>query len=405
VIKKIRIDQVVAGVYVHDFNCGWLHHPFLVNRIKLNTDKDVEKILKYGIRELYIDTEKGLDIDAAPTKQEADSEIQTELDQLSMPTENSEQPSRLSEEITRAKKLIEEAKRTTQRLMDDVKLGKQIEMHQVEKIVEQMTESVLNNKDALISLLRIKTADEYTYTHSLAVSALCISFARQLDFDADQISQIGVGGLLHDIGKMKVPGEILNKPGPLTEKEFEIMKTHVKEGDRILNESTNLDAACICVTAHHHERLDGTGYPEGLKGDQISLFGQVAAIVDIYDALSSERCYKVAMSPHVALRKLLEWSQSYLNRDLVEKFIAHVGIYPIGTLVRLKSGYIGVVIDHGEKGLLTPVVRAVCHAVERRPIKPFVIDLAVQRQAGNGHDIVGCEAPEKWQIRPEQYLA
>ncbi|HMF51080.1 MAG TPA: HD-GYP domain-containing protein [Candidatus Saccharimonadales bacterium] len=403
-IKKIRIDQVVAGVYVHDFNCGWLHHPFLVNRIKLNTDKDVEKILKYGIRELYIDTEKGLDIDAAPTKQEADSEIQTELDQLSMPTANSEQPSRLSEEITRAKKLITEAKRTTQRLMGDVKLGKQIEMHQVEKIVEQMTESVLNNKDALISLLRIKTADEYTYTHSLAVSALCISFARQLDFDADQIRQIGVGGLLHDIGKMKVPGEILNKPGPLTEKEFEIMKTHVKEGDRILNESTNLDAACICVTAHHHERLDGTGYPEGLKGDGISLFGQVAAIVDIYDALSSERCYKVAMSPHAALRKIFEWSQGYLNRNLVEKFIAHVGIYPIGTLVRLKSGYIGVVIDHGEKGSLTPVVRAVCDAVQRRPIKPFVIDLGIQRQIGNEHDIVGCEAPEKWHVKPEQYV-
>lgn len=403
-IKKIRIDQVVAGVYVHDFNCGWLHHPFLVNRIKLNTDKDVEKILKYGIRELYIDTEKGLDIDAAPTKQEADSEIQTELDQLSMPIANSEQPSGLRDETARAKKLIEEAKRTTQRLMGEVKLGKQIEMHQVKKIVEQMTESVLNNKDALISLLRIKTADEYTYMHSLAVSALCISFARQLDFDADQIRQIGVGGLLHDIGKMKVPGEILNKPGPLTEKEFEIMKSHVKEGDRILNESTHLDAACICVTAHHHERLDGTGYPEGLKGDQISLFGQVAAIVDIYDALSSERCYKVAMSPHLALRKLLEWSQSYLNRELVEKFIAHVGIYPIGTLVRLKSGYIGVVIDHGEKGLLTPVVRAVCHAVQRRPIKPFVIDLAVQRQAGNAHGIVGCEAPERWHVKPEQYF-
>ena len=262
-IKKIRIDQVVAGVYVHDFNCGWLHHPFLVNQIKLNTDKDVEKILKYGIRELYIDTEKGLDIDAAPTKPEADSEIQTEVDQLSMPIANSEQPSRLSEEITRAKKLITEAKRTTQRLMGDVRLGKQIEMHQVEKIVEQMTESVLNNKDALVSLLRIKTADEYTYTHSLA---------------------------------------------------------------------THLDAACTCVTAHHHERLDGTGYPEG------------------------------------------------------------------------KSGYIGVVIDHGEKGSLTPVVRAVCDAVQRRPIKPFVIDLGIQRQIGNEHDIVGCEAPEKWHVKPEQYF-
>jgi putative nucleotidyltransferase with HDIG domain len=403
-IKKIRIDQAVPGVYVHDFNCGWLHHPFLVNRFKLSTDKDVENILKYGIRELYIDTEKGLDVEAAPTKQQADSEIQTELDQLSLPTANRGQPSSLSDEIAKAKKLIGKAKRTTHRLMGDVRLGKQIEMNQVENIVEQMTESVLNNKDALISLLRIKTADEYTYTHSLAVSALCISFARHLDYDADQIRQIGIGGLLHDIGKMKVPADILNKPGPLTEKEFEIMKAHVKEGERILRESTNLDEQCTCVTVHHHERMDGTGYPEGLKGDQISVFGQIAAIVDIYDALSSERCYKGSMSPHAALRKLLEWSQSYLNRELVEKFIVHVGIYPIGTLVRLKSGYIGVVIDQGERGLLTPLVRVVFDAIQNRPIEPFVIDLARHRQLANDDDIVACEGPEKWHVKPEQYF-
>ena len=403
-IKKIRIDQVVPGVYVHDFNCGWLHHPFLVNRFKLGTDKDVEKILKYGIRELYIDTEKGLDVDDAPTKQEAETEIKTELDQLSMSTTNREQRSRLRDEVVRAKKLINQAKRTTQRLMGDIKLGKQIEMSQVDTIVEQMTESVLNNKDALTSLLRIKNADEYTYTHSLAVSALCISFARHLDYDDDRVRQIGVGGLLHDVGKMKVPAEILNKPGPLTEREFEIMKAHVKEGDRILRESTNLDEQCTCVTAHHHERLDGTGYPDGLKGDQISVFGQVAAIVDIYDALSSERCYKVAMSPHAALRKLFEWSQSYLNRELVEKFIAHVGIYPIGTLVRLRSGYIGVVVDQGEKELLAPVVRAVFDAVQNRPVEPFLIDLARHRRLANDDDIIGCEAPEKWRVKPEQYF-
>ena len=403
-IKKIKVEQLKPGFFVHDFNCGWLHHPFLADRTKLKTDKDIEKVVKHGIRELYIDTDKGLDIDDAPTKQEADQELQSELDQLSGIPTGPKTPHDFGEEIVRARQLISEVKQTTQKLMHNVRLGKRMDISQAETIVDKMTDSVLRNKDALVSLLRIKNVDEYTYLHSMAVSALCISFAQGLDFDSTKIKQIGIGGLLHDIGKMKVPMEILNKPGPLSEKEFEIMKRHVKEGESTLQQYTNLDQSCTCVTSHHHERLDGTGYPEGLKGDQISLFGQIAAIVDIYDALSSERCYKKAMLPTEALKKLFEWSQSYLNRDLVEKFIAHLGIYPIGTLVRLESSFLAVVIAHGEKGLIHPVVRAVYDIRKAKLVKPFDIDLSRQFSAGNSHGIVGCESSEKWQIKPEAYL-
>lgn len=182
------------------------------------------------------------------------------------------------------------------------------------------------------------------------------------------------------------------------------MKGHVKDGESVLQEYPNLDRSCTCVTSHHHERLDGTGYPEGLKGDQISLFGQIAAIVDIYDALSSERCYKKAMTPTEALRKLFEWSQSYLNRDLVEKFVTHLGIFPIGTLVRLENSYLAVVIAHGEKSLLHPMVRVVYDAKNAKPLAPLDIDLGRQHSAGNAYEIVRCEAAEKWHIRPEDYL-
>jgi putative nucleotidyltransferase with HDIG domain len=308
------------------------------------------------------------------------------------------------DEIIRAKHFIAEAKQTTKRLMHDVKLGKRMEITQAEEIVERMTASVLKDKDALVSLFRIKNVDEYTYLHSMAVSALCISFAQGLGFGADKTRQIGIGGLLHDIGKMRIPNEILNKPGPLSEQEFEVMKRHVRDGTAVLQQYTNLDESCTCVTLHHHERLDGTGYPDGLKGDQISLFGQVAAIVDIYDALSSERCYKKAMLPTEALRKIFEWSESYLKRELVEKFIAHIGIYPVGTLVRLESHYIGVVIDQGERDLLHPIVRAVVDTRKAKRIEPFDIDLSRQFSAGNSHAIVACESGAKWKIRPEDYL-
>jgi putative nucleotidyltransferase with HDIG domain len=403
-IKKIKAEQLKPGVFVHDFNCGWLHHPFLADRTKLKTDKDIDKIVKYGIRELYIDTEKGLDVDDAPTQRETREEIQAEIEKLSGQPAKRGDRALFKDEIARAKQLIGEVKEATKKLMHDIRLGKRMDIQQVEVLVDRMSDSVLNDKDALVSLLRIKNVDEYTYLHSMAVSALCISFTQGLGFDAAQVKQIGIGGLLHDIGKMRVPNEILNKPGPLTENEFEIMKQHVKAGEAVLREYTSLDESCTCVTAHHHERLDGTGYPEGLKGDEISVSGQIAAIVDIYDALSSERCYKKAMFPTSALSKLFEWSQSYLNRDLVEKFIAHLGIYPIGTLVRLENHFVGVVVDHGEKDLLHPVVRAVVDARKARPITPIDIDLARQFSAGQSHGIVACESPEKWKIRPEDYL-
>jgi putative nucleotidyltransferase with HDIG domain len=401
-IKKVKVEQLKPGVFVHDFNSGWLHHPFLKNQARIKTDEDVKKIIKYRIHEVYIDTEKGLDIDDAPTQQEVVEEIQTEIDKLPAPAQgNSRLP--LKQEIAEAKRFINEAKKTTRQLMDDVRLGKQLDMQQVENLVERMTQSILNSKDALISLARIKNKDEYTYLHSLAVSALCISFADHLGLDSKKIKQIGIGGLLHDIGKVKVPIGILNKPGALTEKEFEIMKQHVNHGNCILQQ-TKIDETSVSVTAHHHERLNGTGYPDGLKGDQISFFGQMAAVVDIYDALTSERCYKRSIPPTHALRKLFEWSHSYLNKELVEKFIAHVGIYPVGTLVRLRSGFLGVVIRHGEKGLLYPVVRAVYNTRKEVQIVPFNIDLSKKASAGDSDEITGCESPERWNIRPYIYL-
>jgi putative nucleotidyltransferase with HDIG domain len=403
-IKKIKVEQLKPGVFVDDFNCGWLHHPFLTDRTMLKTDKQIQKVVKYGIRELYIDTDKGLDIDDAPTQREADQEIQSEFDQLIAPAAGPNDSRDFKAELARAKQLIGEAKITTQKFMRNVRLGKRMEINHVESTVDKMTDSILRNKDALVSLLRIKEVDEYTYVHSISVSALCISFAQGLGLDSTKIKQIGIGGLVHDIGKMKAPLEILNKPGPLSEKEFEIMKRHVKDGVSTLQQYPNLDQDCTCVTSHHHERLDGTGYPDGLKGDEISEFGQIAAIVDIYDALSSERCYKHAMPPTEALKKLLEWSQSYLNRELVEKFIAHLGIYPIGTLVRLENSLLAVVVDHGEKSLLRPVVRAVYDVKKALRLEPFDIVLEGQVNAGNPYGIVGCESPEKWQIKPIDYM-
>jgi putative nucleotidyltransferase with HDIG domain len=403
-IKKVKTEQLKPGMFVHDFNCGWLNHPFFRNRILLKCDAEIEKILEHQIKDVYIDTDHGLDADDAPTKQFVNEIIQNELTKLE-PRNASRGSVRLAEEVENAKHLLEESKRATQILMDAVRLGMKLDLPQVEVVVDKMTESVLRNKHALVSLSRIKNKDEYTYLHSLSVAALCISFAHHLGMEPKQIKALGVGGLLHDIGKVNVPNELLNKPDTLTEAEFEVMKAHVPHGECILGDTHGIDEFSICVCAHHHERLDGTGYPRGLKAGDISEFGQIAAIVDIYDALSSERCYKSAMPPTDALKKLFEWSGSYLNRSLVEKFVRHMGIYPIGTVVRLRSGFIGVVVEQGERSLLDPVVRAVYDTKRDRLVIPFEINLS-SRPAGQQLDeILGCEAAEAWNVHPEKFLA
>jgi putative nucleotidyltransferase with HDIG domain len=404
-IKKIKSEQLKPGMFVHDFNCGWIKHPFLRNRLLLKCDAEIEKIFEHQIREVYIDTDHGLDADDAPTEHFVEEVIHGELQALA--PERPRQPghSSVAEETLKAKTILQESKRQTMILMDAIRMGTKLDLPQVEVVVERMTESVLRNKDALISLSRIKNKDEYTYLHSLSVAALCISFGHYLGLEPHLIRALGVGGLLHDLGKVKVPSALLNKPGPLTAREWEVMKTHVAEGQQILEETTGIDQLSICVCQHHHERLDGTGYPEGLKGEQISKVGQIAAIVDIYDALCSERCYKHALAPTLALRKVFEWSNYYLNRNLVEQFVLHMGIYPIGTVVRLRSGFIGVVIEQSEKSLLDPVIRAVYDTKRAKWVTPFEINLS-SRPAGQQLDeIVGCEAPETWNLQPEKYFA
>lgn len=403
-IKKIKVEKLKPGIFVQDFNCSWLDHPFLFNKVRIKNEQEIEKIIRHGVREVYIDTDQGLDVDDAPTKDEVDRKIFFALENLSVTTSTPRNPVPLCDEIHKAKALVAHAKLATRLLMEDVRLGRQIDMPTVENIVEMMTHSVFNNKDALISLLRIKNKDEYTFMHSLAVSALCISFGGRLGFDDDKIKKIGIGGLLHDIGKVRVPTEILTKPGRLTEQEFDIVKDHVRDGLAILRQTTEIDDDSLCLTAHHHERLDGSGYPDGLRGDQISLFGQMAGIIDTYDALTSERCYKAATQPTEALRRIYEWSENYLNRGLVETFIAHLGIYPIGALVRLRSGFVGVVIDHGEKGLLYPVVRIVRDTRKQRLTEPFDVNLSNQNATGETDEIVACESPEKLKINPLRYL-
>lgn len=400
-IKKVKIAQLMPGMFIHDLNCGWMEHSFLSNSFKVKNEQTIKKILEYGISDLYIDTDKGLDVIDAPTAAEADRENESELykaaEQQCSPNKNVS----LQEELTRAREIKKEAKKTIQGIMEEVRLGREIKTEKVEKVVDKMVDSIFRNQNALICLGRIKKMDEYTYIHSMSVCVLLISFGRHLGFDAQQLREVGVGAMLHDIGKVKVPLEILNKTTPLTDEEFGIIRKHVEYSHSVLKETEGISGISIALASQHHERINGKGYHLGLAGDEISLHGQAAAIVDVYDAMTSRRCYQRRYEPTETLKKLYEWSNSY-SKDLVQKFVRCVGIYPVGSLVRLESGLLGVVTDPGKENLLQPVVRAVYDTKKSRHVMPVRdLDLSI----GCNDRILDYEVPDKWNIHPETYLS
>jgi len=399
-IKKVNIKQLRPGMFIHDMNCGWLRHPFLKNSIKIKDATIIRKISEYGIREVYIDTDKGPDVGQVMSRQEIDRDIRKETDTIPDSQYSSLRSEPLGKEIVRAREIRKEAKQTVRNIMEEVRFGRPIKTEKVEKVVDKMVDSIFRNQDALITLGRIKQADEYTYMHSMSVCVLMISFGKHLGFNAQQLKEVGIGALLHDVGKMQVPEEILNSKRTLNDQEYELMKKHVEYSHVLLQETEGITELSVIIASQHHERLDGQGYPNNLKGDDISIYGQVAAIADVYDAMTSKRCYQRKYEPTEVLKQLYEWNHLY-NKDLVQQFIRCVGIYPVGSMVRLESGLLGIVLDHGMENLLQPSVRIVYDTRKaRHVIPPYDLDLS----KGDKDSITSHEVPDRWNIKPELYL-
>ena len=387
-------------MFISDFNCEWMTNPFFNNSMKIRDTETLEKIIGNGIHEVYIDSDKGLDVAGAPTKEEVDNNINTEIYNVSdLPVEQSLKTS-LEEEIVRARKIRDESKETVKNIMNDIRFGKQIKTDQAEYVVERIIESIYSNENALLSLTRIRHADEYTYMHSVSVCALITAFCRHLNFDIKSLKEVGVGAILHDIGKMKVSQEILNKKNSLSDVEYEKMKDHVKYTRAILEETQDIANASLLLAYQHHERMDGSGYPNGLKGEEISLYGKLSAIIDVYDAMTTDRCYRRRRQPTEVLKKLYEWSKYYFDSKLAQQFIRCVGIYPVGSLVNLESGYLAVVLSHSDKSLMQPLVRIVYNARKRSHVDIYDVDLATS----DIDRVINYASPDIWNIQPEMYL-
>lgn len=396
-LKRIAVKDVRMGMFITELCGSWMEHPFFKTKFLLEDNHDLESLLKSGIKEVWINTDKGLDADEiVPGKTLSDIEDETEKMLRNAARAKRIEKTSMDEEVKIARRVCNTAKAAVLNMFNDARMGKAIEVEQAQELVEEISESVMRQPHALISLARLKNADEYTYMHSVAVCALMIALARQLGLDDDMVRECGLAGLLHDLGKMGIPNKILNKPGKLTDEEFTTIKSHPQIGARVLMDNPLVSPMVLDVVLHHHEKVDGSGYPHKLAGDTISLFAKMGAVCDVYDAITSNRPYKKGWSPAESIRKMAEWSKGHFDETVFQAFVKTVGIYPTGSLVRLESGRLGVVTEQSETSLLTPKVKVFFSAKMRTPILQETLDLS--KLIGK-EKIIGREAPEDWGFR------
>ncbi|WP_040261530.1 HD-GYP domain-containing protein [Pseudomonas massiliensis] len=375
-IRKISIDELTLGMFLHEAVGSGITQPLWKVGFKVQHPVDLERIRAAGLDEVYIDTSRGLDISS-------DEPVVTVA-----PASQS-----LRDEVEQAISACSRAKRAVASMFNDARLGQAITSEACVAVVEEISASVMRHPHALISLARLKSADEYTYMHSVAVCGLMVALGRQLQEPDDVVLEMGTAGLLHDIGKMAIPLEILNKPGRLSDEEFAVVRAHPGSGLEILRRSGFLSVAAIDVCLHHHEKFDGTGYPHGLSGELISPMARMGAICDVYDAITSARPYKKPWGPAHALKEMAGW-KGHFDQHLFQAFVRTVGIYPVGALVRLASDRLAVVVEQNETALLTPRVSLVLDCKRRQLLSPDLLDLA------SGEDrIVRIELPEDWGLR------
>jgi HD-GYP domain-containing protein (c-di-GMP phosphodiesterase class II) len=391
--KRISIDQLKIGMKVEKLDRSWMATPFLRHRFTITSSEQIAQLQASGVRQLDVETD-----DACEESGSCASDLPAKVE------ESEPADIQFAEELPAARHTYQAAKLVVQQAMEDVRMGRALNMEAVSQVVGSMADSILRNPDALTSLTRLKNFDEYTFFHSVNTSALALSVGKHLGYRREQLLQLGTGMLLHDIGKTLVPVEILNKPGRYEAHEFEIMKQHALRGAEILSNTTGLTDMFLKPALEHHERVDGTGYPHHRSKADISQYGLIAAIVDIYDAVTSDRCYHKGKTPHDTLQFLYQLgTQGHVDGTLVQHFVQVVGVYPVGSCISLNTGETAIVKQFNHHSPLKPLVVLITDEAGSRRSTPVDLDLATQPRRPE-QTIRSILDPAVLGINPRAYL-
>ena len=423
-LKKITVDQVRLGMHLHALEGPWMSHPFWKTKFVVNDPADLRKLLDSAVKEVWIDAGKGLDVatpDERPTVRPPVAAPQVRPDAAPPPAGAAPAPSpvaavsltrpappavptaerpghasapppthSMADELGQAAAVCDRGKQAVMSMFREARLGKAVDAESCLPLVEEISASVLRNPGAMVSLARLKTQDEYTYMHSVAVCALMVALGRDSGLDEDECRAAGLAGLMHDLGKALMPLEVLNKPGKLTDDEFAVMRSHPERGHELLLEGRGASPEVLDVCLHHHERMDGTGYPHKLPGESITRIARMGAICDVYDAITSNRPYKRGWDPAESIARMASW-KGHFDPDLFKRFVKSLGIYPVGSLVRLESGRLAVVVEQNPAALTMPAVKVFFSTKSNMPVSVQRIEL----DAGSDR-IVGRENAAQW---------
>lgn len=374
-------------MYLHAVEASWLDNPFWRSRFLITRESEIAALLQSGVATVVIDLERGAGpgIEAGPAQPGSGP-----------PASIAPAPpaSTFAAERERAAAVIARTKEAMKNVFEDSRHGAVIQSEAVRAIADEIAGSVRAHPHALIGMVRLKSKDEYTYVHSVAVCALMVNLARQLGLDEALVRDMGLAGLLHDIGKMAVPDAILNKPGALDDVEFGVIRTHPRRGGHMLRLASDMPAIALDVCHHHHERIDGTGYPYGLKGDDISVAARMGTVCDVYDALTSNRPYKEGWSPAEAVSQMHGWTGQF-DPAILFAFFQSIAVFPAGMLVRMRTDHLAIVLPNGRRAS-RPRVRIFYDIAGDALIRPRELVLA---SVDASRDIAVEEAPADWPVR------
>ena len=381
ILKKISINQLKPGMFVHKIveQKGQLS---VKNQGRVTSDAIVDTLKKRGVVSLVIDTSKAFKV--ASEQDESEQENKKEAVE-----DTPRKSASLESELVRATKLHKQGKAIQKLLLNSVKKEQPFDSSIPKAFSQSLVSSIDRNPDALLCLTKIREKDDYLLEHSLNVAILLANFARYLGMSEDDVQDLSYAGFLHDLGKIKIPDEILHKPGRLTDPEMEIMKGHVVHGVDFLKQ-TELDVGLIQAISEHHERLDGLGYPAGTKGENISQAGRMLAIADMYDALTADRVYKSGMSSQKAFSILMSDAPTRLDQTLVQQFIKCLGVYPVGSLVLLSNDRLGMVLEQRDSPL-TPLVKEFFSVRNNHYLPPRDIDLALDKTVSIAKAVIASD--------------
>ncbi|MFP4314832.1 MAG: HD-GYP domain-containing protein [Desulfovibrionales bacterium] len=353
-IQKILVDDIRVGMFIRDTGISWTQAPYLYAREGLLTSqREIDAIRREGYLEAFVDLARSTpEVQAAFKPQAKDIG-----ESRSVPAQSHSVP--LEEEIVQARKVYAQTLQFARTFIQKARAGAAPSVSESEAFVGEMVDSALRNETALLNLFKLKNYDEYTYTHCVNVAVLAVVYGKYLELPQDELRLLGVAGLLHDIGKEHVPGTILNKPGRLTPSEFKIVQRHSREGHDMIQSQRGIHPRILRSIVEHHEKFNGNGYPEGLSGSSIDPFSSIISLADIYDALTSRRPYKEPMPLQKALKIIYAMREKDIQGEMVDGFVKCLGVYPVGSLVKLSDSSCALVIEIRPENLLRPKVRKI----------------------------------------------